>query len=74
MFAERVYERLGEPDEISIESDGQTHTWIEADGLCFDAQCIKGVYGDRANFQYTLNHRYLNLELKTSDYENEPVT
>lgn len=43
VFAERVYERLGCPDDVYVNSDGKTHTWIEYNGMCYDSQCICGV-------------------------------
>ena len=43
VFAERVYARLRYPKEVSIESDGNNHTWLELNGLCYDAECIEGV-------------------------------
>jgi len=43
VFAERVYARLGFPDNVSVESDGTNHTWLELDGKCYDAECLEGV-------------------------------
>lgn len=43
VFAERVYDRLGEPADVSVESDGVTHTWLESRGLCYNAACHDGV-------------------------------
>jgi hypothetical protein len=43
VFAERVYIRLGRPENVSIESDGLNHTWLEHNGLCYDADCHKRV-------------------------------
>ena len=43
IFAERVYKRLGEPDEIEVKSDEDRHTWIEYDGVAYDAETACGV-------------------------------
>lgn len=43
IFAERVYELLGEPTDVEIESKGVTHTWLVYDGRYYDAECPEGV-------------------------------
>ena len=43
IYAQRVYRRLGEPYWLNVVSKGDTHTWLEYDGVCYDADCLEGV-------------------------------
>jgi len=43
IFAQRVYKRLGNPNEVDIISDGVTHTWLEYNGKAFDSEVPCGV-------------------------------
>ena len=49
-FAERVYERLGKPDDVRILGTGimnHNHRWIEHNGYHYDSEAITGVEGWR---------------------------
>lgn len=43
IFAQRVYKRIGEPNEVEVKSDKHRHTWIEYDNKVYDSDCPLGV-------------------------------